>query len=84
MFWGCVLGSLRELVVTEGGGDGLRNEAGRFGLGARQFGLSERFQPRVGRSLWGGGSLQSPEWWGLDFWDLWEVLLLPRSAGGHV
>jgi hypothetical protein len=41
-----------------GSGEGFRNVAGRLGLGARQFGLSERFGFWVGRSLWGGGSLQ--------------------------
>jgi hypothetical protein len=41
-----------------GGGEGLQNVAGRLGLGACQFGLSERFGFRARGSLWGGGSLQ--------------------------
>ena len=70
-FWG--LGGIsghNELLGEAGGdwggGEELRNEAGQFGLGARQFGLSEGLGLQVGESLWGGGSL-------LKFWDhgLW-------------
>ena len=45
-----------------GGGDGLRKEAGRLGLGARQSGESEGLG-LLGRSLCGGESLQSFEEW---------------------
>ena len=41
-----------------GSNEGLRNVAGRLGLGARQFGLSERLMFRAEGSVWGGGSLQ--------------------------
>ena len=34
-----------------GGGEGLRNEAGRLGLGARQFGLSDGLGLQIGGSL---------------------------------
>jgi hypothetical protein len=53
-----------------GGGEGLRNVAGRLGLGARQFGLSERFGFRAKGSLWDGGSLQLLELLDQGFWDL--------------
>src|SRR5882724_13702108 len=61
-----------------GGGKGLRHEVGRLGLGARQFGESERLGGLCGGSLCGGGSLQPSEWLGLDRFDLWEVPLLSR------
>jgi hypothetical protein len=48
-----------------GGGEGFQKEAGRLGLGTRQFGLSEHFGLWIGGSLWGGRSLQSSEWWDL-------------------
>ena len=58
------------------------NEIGRLGLGARQFGLSERVGLWTEGSLWGGGSLQPSEWPGLGRLDLREVPLSSRSAGG--
>ena len=65
-----------------GGVGGFQKEAGRLGLGARQFGLSKRFGMWTEGSLWGGGSLQPLEWPGLDRLDLQEVPLSSRSAGG--
>jgi hypothetical protein len=67
---------------SEGGGEGLLNEVGRLGLGARQFGESERLGRLWGGSLCGGRSLQSLEGqvWGSR--DLQEVRTLLRSAGG--
>ena len=65
-----------------GGGEELWNVAGQLGLGACQFGLSKCLQLWIGRSLWGGGSLQSLEWWGLGNWVPGEVQLSPQSAGG--
>jgi hypothetical protein len=64
-----------------GGGEWLWNEAGRLGLGACQFGLSERFRPRSEDSLWGGGSLQSLEWQRLASW--WSPVITSK-CGWHV
>src|ERR1700690_954373 len=77
-----VCNGLVEGVGDWGGGEGFLNEIGRLGLGARQFGLSERVGLWTEGSLWGGGSLQPSEWPGLGRLDLWEVLLSSRSAGG--
>ena len=63
-FFGGIRGILGHSGLTGGvggdwgGSEGLRNEVGRLGLGARQFGLSKRFGFWAGGSLWGGGSLQ--------------------------
>jgi hypothetical protein len=48
-------GFMGEAVGDWGGGEGVQNEMGRLGLGARQLGLSEHFGFW---SLWGGESLQ--------------------------
>ena len=75
-------GLMGEVGGNWRGGEGLRNDVGRLGLGARQFGLSERLGFRTERSLWGGGSLQPSEWPGLDRLDRRDVPLSSRSAGG--
>ena len=81
-----ILGGYDGLIGGAGsdwrGGEGFLNEVGQLGLGARQFGLSERFGLRAEGSLWGGGSLQPSEWPGLGRLDLWEVPLSSRSTGG--
>jgi hypothetical protein len=65
-----------------GGGEELLNDAGRLGLGARQFGESESLGRFWGGSLCGGGSLQSldRQVWGSR--DLQGVRTSLRSAGG--
>ena len=83
---GCTLGGCSGLAVGVsgdwGGGEGFRKEAGRLGLGACQFGESERLGLLADGSLWGGRSLQSPKGLGLGSWDLQDVRLPSRSAGG--
>jgi hypothetical protein len=46
-----------------GSNEGLQNVVGWLGLGARQFGLSERLMFRAEGSIWDGGSLQLLEQW---------------------
>jgi hypothetical protein len=65
-----------------GSGEGFLKEAGRLGLGACQFGESERFGLGFGGSTWGGGSLQSAEGWDSGSRDLQEVRSSLWSAGG--
>jgi hypothetical protein len=67
-------GLVGEAGGDRGGGEGFQKEVGRLGLGARQFGLSERFRLRARGSLWGGGSLQPSEWPGLGRPDPLDVL----------
>jgi hypothetical protein len=82
-----IVGGMRVVVRGgrgdfEGGGEGFLNETGRLGLGARQFGESERLGRLWGGSLCGGESLQSLEGrvWGSQ--DLQEVRTSLQSAGG--
>ena len=63
-------------------GSGVLKETGQSGLGARQFGESERFGAGLGEPACGSGSLRYSEWLGLGLRDPREVLLSPRSAGG--
>ena len=80
--WCCGVGiSGRNEHVGEAGGElaggvggcgdagGLRNVMGQLGLGARQFGLSERLGGLCRGSLCGGGSLRTSWDHGTRCWD---------------
>ena len=77
-----MLGHKGEVGGDWGGGDRLQHEVGRLGLGARQFGKSERLGGLCSGSLCGGGSLRASRGHGVRCWDLYGVSPSLQRAGG--